>query len=154
MGTYPVWHVNSFGSCSSKAEYLPLTRSIGLISAGIIPTLANTAYTPPELAHQLKDSKADYVFVHPSLVRVLKKAYLLLGVSEVEAKKRVIIMTFTGADRAEEEAAKIDDGWIRLDELFQKGKLNQEIILSGQETDETALMCYSSGKRFIFSMHN
>jgi 4-coumarate--CoA ligase len=62
---------------------------LGCVAAGLKCTLANSAYTPPELAHQLKDSGAGYVFVHSSLLLTLFKAWELLKIPAKEAQKRV-----------------------------------------------------------------
>lgn len=40
----------------------------------------------------------------------------------------------------------IDRSWTRLTDLLERGKLNAPVQLSDAETDETAIMCYSSGK--------
>jgi 4-coumarate--CoA ligase len=61
----------------------------GCIAAGLKCTLANSSYTPHELAYQLSDSDAGYVFVHPALLPTLFKAFEELNVPAKEAQKRV-----------------------------------------------------------------
>ncbi|KAF9504367.1 hypothetical protein BS47DRAFT_1401493 [Hydnum rufescens UP504] len=122
----------------------PLTF-FGLIAAGLRPTLANSFYTPPELAHQIKDSGAKKVFVHPTLFPVLIETFRLLGISEREAHTRVVIMSYVDRDRTDEKAAKIGREWTRLIEFFGKRRLPSEELFDGDQANETALLCYSSG---------
>ncbi|KDQ11288.1 hypothetical protein BOTBODRAFT_177525 [Botryobasidium botryosum FD-172 SS1] len=89
-------------------------------AAGLRVSPANTACTPPELAHQLRDSGAYNIFVHPSLLTVLLETLSLLGVSSKEAEKR-------------------------LEDLMRNGKVEKEEAFDGAQADETALLCYSSG---------
>jgi 4-coumarate--CoA ligase len=117
----------------------------GLFAAGIRPTLANSAYTPPELAHQIKDSGAKLIFVHPTLLTVLIKTFQLLGVPIREARRRVVIMSYVDQDRADEKAANVDSGWTRLSEFFGQNRLPSEELFVGDQVHETAFMCYSSG---------
>jgi acyl-CoA synthetase (AMP-forming)/AMP-acid ligase II len=128
----------------------PLTF-FGLIAAGLRPTLANSFYTPPELAHQIKDSRAKKVFVHPTLFPVLMETFRLLGVSEREARTRVVIMSYVDHDRADEKAVKIGGEWTRLSEFFGKGRLPSEELFVGDQAHETALLCYSSGMGLYLS---
>ncbi|KAF9504366.1 hypothetical protein BS47DRAFT_1355281 [Hydnum rufescens UP504] len=102
----------------------------GLIAAGLRPTLANSFYTPPELAHQIKDSRAKMIFVHPTLFPILIETFRVLGVS--------------GRERVH-EAAKIGHEWTRLSEFFGTGRLPSEELFDGDQANETALLCYSSG---------
>ena len=125
----------------------PLTL-LGLIGAGLRPTLANSSYTPPELAHQLKDSGAKTIFVHPTLFPVLIKALDLLNIPEHEARRRIVIMSLVDQDRADEKTVNIGSEWMRLSEFFGKGRLRSEEQFVGDQVHETALMCYSSGKNF------
>lgn len=61
----------------------------GCVAAGLRCTLANSSYTPPELAHQLSDSRVGYVFVYPALLPTLFKAFEELKVPAKEIQKRV-----------------------------------------------------------------
>lgn len=100
---------------------------------------------PNELAHQMIDSGATLVFVGPSVFHTLIATLKLLKVSEEEMKKRVVIMSYTSEDILEESLQGIDQSWMRLHTLLQKGRINAPVRLTGKATDETALMCYSSG---------
>lgn len=61
-------------------------------------------------------------------------------------KKRIVIMSYVKQDRLDEVAGRIGSTWTRLDDLLEEGKLKHEVVLNEKETDETALLCYSSGK--------
>jgi 4-coumarate--CoA ligase len=110
--------------------------------------MANSSYTPPELLHQLNDSAAGIIFVHPTLFPVLLKAFKLLGISDRDARRRVVIMSYVDQDGADEKSAEIGPEWTRLRELFGKGRLHSEELFVGDQVHETALLCYSSGNRF------
>jgi 4-coumarate--CoA ligase len=118
----------------------------GLLAAGLRPTLANSSYTPGELAHQLKDSGAGMIFVHPALFPVVIKTFTLLGIPDDQARGRVLIMSYLDQDRADEKAAKIGPEWTRLSGLFGEGRLRSEELFVGDQVHETAILGYSSGK--------
>ncbi|QRV77962.1 AMP binding enzyme [Ceratobasidium sp. AG-Ba] len=133
-----VVETSSFGSSSPNSLTWPLAL-LGCVAAGLRCTLANSSYTPPELAHQLKDSGAGYVFVHPALVPTLFKAFEVLKVPVNEAKKRVILMNFG------EKPPKGMEQFIQFDSLLKGGKLSGEERFDGDQSDETVYLCYSSG---------
>ncbi|CAE6536844.1 unnamed protein product [Rhizoctonia solani] len=111
----------------------------GCVAAGLRITLANSSYTPPELAHQLKDSGAGYVFVHPALLGTLFEAFELLKVPAKEAQKRVVIMTYGS------QQAKGTEKYTQLDSLLRAGKFDKEENFDGDLSNETVYLCYSSG---------
>ncbi|KDQ17254.1 hypothetical protein BOTBODRAFT_30070 [Botryobasidium botryosum FD-172 SS1] len=115
----------------------------GVFAAGLRMSPANTAYTPTELAHQLRDSGAYLIFVHPSLLAVLFQTLALLGVSTEEAKKRVIIMALEKEGILVPEADS--KAWLQLEALLHKGQLDKEEAFDGAQADEVAVLCYSSG---------
>lgn len=118
---------------------------LGLLSNGVCTTLANSSYTTHELAHQIRDSAAQLIFVHPMLFSVMISTLKSLDISEEEMRKRVVIMSYADADLREERAQRIDTSWTRLNELLQEGRIDVPVRLSGNETDATILLCYSSG---------
>lgn len=107
--------------------------------------MANSSYTPTELAHQIHDSGASLIFVHPSLHSTLISTLALLKFSKEEMKRRVVIMSYAEADLHAERELGIGRSWTRLADLLKRGKLDAPVQLSDAETDETAIMCYSSG---------
>ncbi|KAF8517346.1 AMP binding protein [Gautieria morchelliformis] len=109
---------------------------LGSIAAGLRVTTVNSAYTPRELRHQLEDSRAYYIFVHPSLLNNTSEALRLMGVSDVEIKERIIQAA---------PAHSAVPGWRSMDELFGKGQLTREEPFDGAAAHETVLLCYSSG---------
>ncbi|CAE6350170.1 unnamed protein product [Rhizoctonia solani] len=111
----------------------------GCVAAGLRITLANSSYTPPELAHQLKDSGAGYVFVHPALLATLFKAFEILKIPAHEAQKRIVIMTYGVAP------IKGTEKYTQLDALLRAGKFNTEENFDGELSNETVYLCYSSG---------
>ncbi|KAG9127779.1 hypothetical protein FRC07_009367 [Ceratobasidium sp. 392] len=112
----------------------------GCVAAGLRCTLANSSYTPPELAHQLKDSGAGYVFVHPSLLQTLFGAFEVLKVPANEARKRVILMNF-----GEITPSAGTESFVQFDSLLRGGKLQEEEKFDGELSNETVYLCYSSG---------
>ncbi|CUA68067.1 hypothetical protein RSOLAG22IIIB_07742 [Rhizoctonia solani] len=112
---------------------------LGCIAAGLKCSPANSAYMPPELAHQIVDSGSGFVLVHPALVGTLLKAFEVLKVPAKEAQKRVILMNF------EEAVPKGAENYIQLDSLLSGGKLDEEERFDGELSDETVYLCYSSG---------
>ncbi|KAF8326387.1 uncharacterized protein EI90DRAFT_2930282 [Cantharellus anzutake] len=113
--------------------------SLGLNAAGVIGAFANTAYTPPELAHQLVNSCASHVFVHPSLLPVVVATYDLLKVPLDEARKRTIVMSWKNED--------VFKGWTSFGDIMTlaKGKQSAPEDFNGERANETAFLFYSSG---------
>ncbi|KAF9519425.1 hypothetical protein BS47DRAFT_1388240 [Hydnum rufescens UP504] len=109
---------------SPNSRAWPPTLS-GLIVAGLRPTLANSSCTPRELTHQMKDSGTGMIFVHLDLFPVVIETFVLLGIPNDQARRRVVIMSCVDKDRADEKAPNL--------ELFV-----------GVQVNETALPCYSS----------
>lgn len=104
---------------------------------GIIPTLANAAYTPPELKHQLVDSRAAAILVHPDLVPVLEKA--MQGVDGWQEKCWLL---------TEEERPSKSGNLATYRKLFVSGDIKSLEAERGQDRpspSQVALLCYSSG---------
>lgn len=110
----------------------------GGFAAGLRMTLANSAYTPGELAFQWKDSGAKAVFVHPSVIPIALEMFKSLDLSLTEARRRIIVADWgiPGAGTNE---------YVRIDDLLGKGSLSEEEKFPGEQANETALLCYSSG---------
>jgi 4-coumarate--CoA ligase len=130
--------------CSLNCLAFPIAL-LGLAAAGVKATLANASYQPSELAHQITNSGAGLVFVHPALLDTLLKTFASLGLSDAVAQKRVVIMAFTSLEKAMEKQLKIGSQWVRFEEFLKQGKLDKEEIFSGNEVHESIMLCYSSG---------
>jgi acyl-CoA synthetase (AMP-forming)/AMP-acid ligase II len=113
----------------------------GLLAGGVRSTLANSAYTPTELAFQYKDSRASVVFSHPDLVPIVFAMFKHVGVSEDEARRWLVVLDFGG--NGAEIARKV--GVLGLGDLLGHGALPEEEKFVGSQASETMLLCYSSG---------
>ena len=109
----------------------------GIVAAGIRATLANSAYTAPELAHQYSDSCAKAVLVHPALVPVVVAMFKHLQVDPRDAQKRIIIAGWGLDDKG-------PSGFLQAEQLLGKGTMSPERF-DGELSNETVLLCYSSG---------
>lgn len=114
---------------------------LGLIAGGVRATLANSAYTPAELAFQYNDSRARLVFAYPDLIPIVFAMFKHIGVSEDEARRRLVVLDFGG--NGAEVARKV--GVLGLSDLLGHGALPEEEKFSGPQAGETLLLCYSSG---------
>jgi 4-coumarate--CoA ligase len=112
------------------------------IASGIHVTTANSAYTPQELLYQYKDAQPKAIFVHPALVANALTMLKLAGLSEEQARSRLILCDFRGLCGPVPEAGK---GLVTLEELLGKGTLQEEVRFDGDDAEETVFMCYSSG---------
>jgi 4-coumarate--CoA ligase len=110
----------------------------GGIAAGFKCTLANSGYTPPELAHQWMDSRAEAIVVHPALLQTVLQMFVYLKVHPEVARKLIIIASFGSS-------GTIPPGFVTMDNLLGKGTLKREEQFNGRAANETALICYSSG---------
>jgi 4-coumarate--CoA ligase len=110
----------------------------GNIAAGFRCTLANTGYTPSEVLHQWRDSRADLVYVHPDLLPVVVDMFALAKITPTAARKKIVIASFA-------YQKPLPPGYITMDQLMGQESLEQEERFDGPLADETALLCYSSG---------
>lgn len=62
------------------------------IAAGLKITPANSAYTPPELAHQYQDSRARIILTAKANLDTVRSMFKLIGVSKEEGDARTIVM--------------------------------------------------------------
>lgn len=83
--------------------------------------------------------------MHPALLDTLLKTFGLLGISQAEAAKRVVILSYTGPEKDMERALKIGPQWTRLEEFVSQGKLVEEEKFSGEQVHDSIMLCYSSG---------
>ncbi|KZV84252.1 AMP binding protein [Exidia glandulosa HHB12029] len=149
-----------FSSVVSKRHGLPLQQGqvalifmpngiaypivfYGLQAAGVRTTLANASYTPRELAHQLRDSAAEVAFVHPTLLPTLEKAWRELGVDLEQARARTVVVDWEPWNAPPTQATSA--GWISINSLLSMGTLAKEVLFDGDKSNETAMLCYSSG---------
>jgi 4-coumarate--CoA ligase len=109
-------------------------------AGGLKVSPVNSSYTSRELAHQIHTSQAAVVVVHPILLNNLLDAFKLLGVSEDEARKRMIL-----GDWNEKLDQPPPAGFVSINNLIGKGKLAEEAKFAGRYANETALLCFSSG---------
>jgi 4-coumarate--CoA ligase len=111
---------------------------------GIIPTLANASYTASELAHQLSNSRAAVVFVHPDLLPVLEQCMNDAKVPEDKWKARCWLLQ----DTSTEGGAAGENGIRNYRELFVKGEVSALEKMRGDarpNPEDVAVLCYSSG---------
>jgi long-subunit acyl-CoA synthetase (AMP-forming) len=121
----------------------------GAQAAGIVTTLANSGYTATELAHQIRDSTAQKIFVHPSLLPTVKAALKHLqmeGHFNYQAKPDVILMV---RNQDVPEALKSSGIQSYEDLMASEEEVETEgwegFALSETQSNEPALLCYSSG---------
>ncbi|KAF7316064.1 AMP binding protein [Mycena indigotica] len=116
----------------------------GSLAAGLRCTLANSAYTPPELAHQYTDSGAKLILAAQELVPVvLEMLTKQLGLSSAEAGKRIVVVPDDLSWAGGPASPRPDH--LNLVDLLGLGTLEKEESFDGVADKETALLCYSSG---------
>ena len=115
------------------------------LAAGGAVTFANPMYTSPEIAHQLEDSGASVVFVHPEALPALLGAVKLLSWTPSHIKTRIILATHTQFI----SPTLVKEGWLRFDDLTTgRGlrSLDKPVSFSGNKSrTETMFLYYSSG---------
>lgn len=142
-GLLPLKRGDAIMIFSSNSIAFPIIM-FGAFAAGLVPTLANSAYTWRELAFQWKDSQAKILLVHPALLGVALEMFEKdLGISKQEAKKRIVLAEWT-QDESTKDSLKTT-GFVHLMDLIGKGQLAEEEKFEGELAGETALLCYSSG---------
>lgn len=73
------------------------------------------------------------------MLPVVLDMFKSMNVPEHEVKKRVIIADY-GMDRAPHTKQ-----FTNIDDLLGKGSLEEEEKFAGEQSNETAMLCYSSG---------
>ncbi|KAH7926973.1 AMP binding protein [Leucogyrophana mollusca] len=151
----PLRRPNASSSPATLLIFSPNTLTwpimlLGAAAAGYRATLANSAYTYTELAHQYVDSRAHLIFVHPSLVGVVRAMLESLGCTEAEIQRRIVVAGATWLTKATNE--EVGDGspqelkgLLPITSLLSRGELQSEVPFSGSDADATVYMCYSSG---------
>ncbi|GAA5837083.1 hypothetical protein JCM5353_002489 [Sporobolomyces roseus] len=105
--------------------------------AGIVFSGANAAYIPSEAAHQIADSGAKLLLVHPSVLPVALAATEQLGWSKERQVKNIVIAV------RKDEAGAADERFLTLDSLISDQLLEPHRIAKPKET--VAYLGYSSG---------
>ena len=121
---------------------------MGAIAAGLRATLANSAYTARELAHQWENSGARVICVAQELLPVVQEMFKEVGISAEEGQRRVVVIghDLGWAKRSGFAPRKPSStGLIQWEELLSLGSLPHEEMLDGDRVNETAMICYSSG---------
>jgi 4-coumarate--CoA ligase len=116
--------------------------AFSILAGGFRVTTANSAYTPQELLHQYQDAKPKAIFVHPVLVPNALSMLKLAGLSEEQARSRLILCNFRGLYGP---ISEITRGLPTLDDLLGRGTLQEEVRFEGPDAEEAAILCYSSG---------
>ncbi|KAJ6495728.1 AMP binding protein [Mycena vitilis] len=119
----------------------------GAVAAGLRCTLANSAYTSHELAFQYGDSGAKLILASEDNVAVVREMLAESGISREEADKRIIVLgndlRWAGGPSALPNTAVA--GLLKMEDLLNLGKLDQEEKFEGPLANETVYICYSSG---------
>lgn len=119
----------------------------GTVAAGMRATLANSAYTAPELEYQYKDSQAKVVFTTEEGLAIVLDMFKRIGLSPPEAAPRIIVIDtgFSWAGGPHVEPSLAVTSFVSLGDLLKKGRLSEEAKFDGRNAHETVLLCYSSG---------
>ncbi|GAA5909877.1 acyl--CoA ligase [Sporobolomyces salmoneus] len=105
--------------------------------AGVVFSGANAAYVPDEFAHQVEDSGAQLLLVHPSCLGVALAATKELGWSEKRQVENIILAV------RKDEAQGADERFLTLDSIIDDELLQPHKITSPKTT--VAYLGYSSG---------
>ncbi|GAA5928472.1 acyl--CoA ligase [Sporobolomyces koalae] len=105
--------------------------------AGVVFSGANAAYLPAEFAHQVADSGAELLLVHPSVLPVALAATEQLGWSQKRRVENIVLAI------RKDEAAGADERFLTLDALISDQLLDPHPCTTPKET--VAYLGYSSG---------
>ncbi|GLB37767.1 putative AMP-binding enzyme C-terminal domain [Lyophyllum shimeji] len=119
----------------------------GSVAAGLRCTLANSAYTPKELAFQYSDSGARLLFTSEEGLATVLAMFKLLGVDAAEARRRIVVLeaALEWAGGPSMPRTALGRGLKTLADLLSLGKVQEEERFDGRDTHETVYLCYSSG---------
>ncbi|KAK7057531.1 4-coumarate--CoA ligase-like 7 [Favolaschia claudopus] len=119
----------------------------GSVAAGLRCTLANSAYTRTELAFQYSDSGATLIMTTEDGLSVVQEMFAEIGIAKEDAAKRIIVLSkdlrWAGGPSAPRSPAS--NGLLKMEDLLDRGKLDQEEKFEGSDALETLYICYSSG---------
>lgn len=125
------------------------------MAAGLRCTLANSAYNARELSFQYTDSGASIIYTTPEGLPVVRQALQELGLSKTEADKLIVIFPQSLKWAGGPDAPRHPDttGLLELGDLLNKGALQMEERFDGNDANETAYLCYSSGMLLLDREH-
>ena len=104
---------------------------------GLVFSGANAAYQPAELAHQLTDSSAKLVLVHPTVLDIALAATQQMGWSEQQQTAQIVIAL------RDDEAGPAAQRFKTLDYLLSSQKMEPHPVKDVKNT--VAYLGYSSG---------
>ena len=124
----------------SQNHFLFPVLVFGALAAGLQTSLASSNSSPSELLNQWKDSEPKYIITSTSLVPVALKMLELAGVRPEDAAKRIVVFV---DGTSTEPLPPLP--FVPYDSTTELGRLEEEEKFPGEQADETALLCYSSG---------
>lgn len=110
-------------------------------------TLANSAYTPKELAFQYTDSRAHLILSSEEGVPTARQTLKDLGFTNKDADKRIIVMA-NSLEWAGGPIVPVNpqlQNLLTVAQLLNLGTLREEEKFDGDRAHETVYLCYSSG---------
>lgn len=112
----------------------------GIFAAGLRATPAPSTASPNEVQRQWIDSEAKVMIVSSSLVHTALAMFKHLNLSPEDALSRMIVYS-------DGETTQLPKGFkfTRYEDLSTRGLLPKEELFDGQLSNQTALLCYSSG---------
>ncbi|KAF9785766.1 AMP binding protein [Thelephora terrestris] len=112
----------------------------GIFAAGLRATLAPSTASPTEVQRQWIDSESKVMIVSSSLVHTALDAFKHLDLSPEDALSRIAVYS-------DDEGVQLPKGFnfTRYEDLSARGLLSKEEPFDGQLSNQTALLCYSSG---------
>ena len=112
----------------------------GIFAAGLRVTLASNIASPNEVKEQWTDSGSKVMIVSSSSVHATFDMFKLLKISPEDVLSKMIVYS-------DGETAQLPKGFkfIDYEDLSTRGILSKEETFDGKLSNETALLCYSSG---------
>jgi len=112
----------------------------GIFAAGLRATPASGTASPNEVKEQWIDSTAKVMIVSSSLIHTALATFKLLNFGHEDALSRIIVYP-DGEDASFPKGLK----FTRYEDISTRGLLSKEEPFDGQLSNQTALLCYSSG---------